>query len=94
VDKSSQNQNTEATLHCHESTKHSEESVRVNVHFVDWENKPLPFKIHRRVELCKNGLSQVIHQGTIRLQRAMQILAICGVSEVQIMRAKKRPASD
>ena len=94
MDKSSQNQNTKATLHCHESTKHSEESVYMNVHFVVWANKPLPFKIYRRVELSKNGLSHVIHQGTIRLQRAMQILAICGVSEVQIMRAKKRPASD
>ncbi len=94
MDESSQNQNTKATLHCHESTKHSEESVSANVHFVDWENKPLPFKIYHRVELSENGLSHVIHQGTIRLQRAMQILAICGVREVQIMRAKKRPASD
>jgi len=83
-----------ATLYCHESTKHSEESVRANVHFVDWENKPLPFKIYHRVELSKNGLSHVIHQGTIRSQRAMQTLAICDVSEVQIMRAKKRPASE
>jgi hypothetical protein len=74
--------------------KHSKESVRVHVHFVDWENKPLPFKIYRRVELSKNGLSHVIHQGTIRLQRAMQILEICGVSEIQAMRAKKRSASD
>ncbi len=84
MDKLSQNQNTKATLHCHESTKHSEESVRVNVRFVDWENKPLPVKIYRRVELSKNGLSHVIHQGTIRLQRAMQILAICGVSRFRL----------
>ncbi len=64
------------------------------MHFLDWGNKPLPFKIYRGVELSDNGLSHVIHRGTIRLQRALQILAICGVSEVQIMRAKKRAASD
>ncbi|MFQ6024877.1 MAG: SagB/ThcOx family dehydrogenase [Acidiferrobacterales bacterium] len=50
MDKSSQNQNTQAALHYHESTKHSEESLRANVHFLDWENKPLPYKIYRGVE--------------------------------------------
>ena len=46
----SQNQNTDAALHYHESTKHSEESLRANVHFLDWDNKPLLFKIYRGVE--------------------------------------------
>jgi len=50
VDKSSQNQDTEAALNYHESTKHSEQSLRANVHFLDGENKPLPFKIYRGVE--------------------------------------------
>jgi hypothetical protein len=50
VDKSSQNQNTEAALRYHENTKHSEESLRVNVHFLDSQNKPLPFKIYHGVE--------------------------------------------
>ena len=36
------------------------------------------------VELIVSGLSHVINRGTIRLQRALQILAICGVSEVRI----------
>jgi hypothetical protein len=36
------------------------------------------------VELTPSGLSHVIHRGTIRLQRALQILAICGVSEIEI----------
>jgi SagB-type dehydrogenase family enzyme len=50
MDKLSQNQNTEAALRYHESTKHSEESLRANVHFLDGQNKPLPFKIYRDVE--------------------------------------------
>jgi hypothetical protein len=36
------------------------------------------------VELTVSGLSHVINRGTIRLQRALQILAVCGVSEVGI----------
>ena len=63
---SSQNQNTVAALRYHESTKHSEESLRANVHFLDWGNKPLPFKIYRGVELSESGLSHVIHWGTIQ----------------------------
>jgi len=50
VDKSSQNQDTQAALSYHESTKHSEQSLRANVHFLDGENKPLSFKIYRGVE--------------------------------------------
>ena len=46
----SQNQNTKAALLYHESTKHSEESLRANVHFLDGQNKPLPFKVYRNVE--------------------------------------------
>ncbi len=46
MNNSSQNQNTSTTLHYHESTKHSEESVRTNAHFLDWANKPLPFKVY------------------------------------------------
>jgi SagB-type dehydrogenase family enzyme len=30
----------------HNATKHSFRSVRDNVHFLDWPNKPLPFKIY------------------------------------------------
>jgi SagB-type dehydrogenase family enzyme len=30
----------------HNQTKHSPQSVRQNVHFLDWDNRPLPFKIY------------------------------------------------
>jgi hypothetical protein len=36
------------------------------------------------VELTPSGLSHVIHRGTIRFQRALQILAVCGVSQIEI----------
>jgi len=36
------------------------------------------------VELTVSGLSHVINRGTIRFQRALQILAICGVRSVTI----------
>ena len=34
----------------HNRTKHSPESVRRNVHFLDWANHPLPFKIYPDLE--------------------------------------------
>ena len=36
------------------------------------------------VKLSQSGVSHVINRGSVRLQRALQILAICGVSEVGI----------
>ncbi len=36
------------------------------------------------VKLSVSALSHTINRGTIRLQRALQILAVCGVSEVEI----------
>ena len=41
------------------------------------------------VEITPSGLSHGINRGAIRFQRAVQILAICGVSEVEIKGAKK-----
>ena len=35
-------------------------------------------------ETTQSGLSHSINRGTLRLSRALQILAICGVSEVGI----------
>ena len=36
------------------------------------------------VSLTTSALSHSITRGTIRLQRALQILAICGVNEIEI----------
>ena len=44
------NRDTAATLEYHEATKHSQQSTRASRHVLDWENKPLPFKIYRDLE--------------------------------------------
>ncbi|MFC1720047.1 hypothetical protein ACFL00_02785 [Pseudomonadota bacterium] len=36
------------------------------------------------VTLSASGVSHSINRGTIRFQRALQILAICGITEFQI----------
>ncbi len=41
------------------------------------------------VEITPSGLSHGINRGAIRFQKAVQILAVCGVSEIQIKTAKK-----
>ena len=48
------NHETAAGWAYHDATKHSFQSVRDSVHFLDWPNKPLPFKIYTtldRIEL-------------------------------------------
>ena len=45
-----QNQHIAAALDYHESTKHSEESLQADPHFLDFDNQPLPFKIYTGVE--------------------------------------------
>jgi SagB-type dehydrogenase family enzyme len=45
-----QNQHTEKALNYHSRTKHSYDSIRRNVHFLDWPNRPLPFKTYRDLE--------------------------------------------
>jgi SagB-type dehydrogenase family enzyme len=40
------NRQTEAAWTYHDTTKHSYQSIRTNVHYLDWENQPLPFKIY------------------------------------------------
>ena len=40
------------------------------------------------LQLTVSALSHVITRGTIRFQRALQILAVCGVSEIEIKGAE------
>src|SRR6266705_559173 len=42
----SDNRNTEAARHYHDLTKHSYWSIRASPHYLDWANKPSPFKIY------------------------------------------------
>lgn len=41
-------------------------------------------------ELTISALSRSITRGTLHLQRALQILAVCGVSEVEIISTSKK----
>src|SRR5437870_2410509 len=45
--------NSEAAWTYHEATKHSCTSIRSNLHFMDWPNQPLPFKIYPALELLR-----------------------------------------
>ena len=44
------NRDVQATWKYHDGTKHSSWSIRHNPHFLDWANRPLPFKIYPRLE--------------------------------------------
>ncbi len=44
------NRDLQAAWKYHNQTKHSQESVRSNPHFLDWANQPLPFKIYPGLE--------------------------------------------
>lgn len=47
------NRDIQAAWKYHDGTKHSAWSVRNNPHFLDWANKPLPFKIYPEIEPLK-----------------------------------------
>ncbi len=49
----SQNANLDAAWQYHSGTKHSQLSVRTSPHFLDWENKPLLFKIYPTLEVLR-----------------------------------------
>jgi SagB-type dehydrogenase family enzyme len=44
------NRDVQATWDYHDGSKHSYWSVRNNPHFLDWENRPRPFKIYPNIE--------------------------------------------
>jgi SagB-type dehydrogenase family enzyme len=44
------NRDIQATWQYHEDTKHSYSSIRNNPHFLDWANRPRPFKVYSKIE--------------------------------------------
>jgi SagB-type dehydrogenase family enzyme len=44
------NRDMQATWKYHDDTKHSYWSIRNNPHFLDWANRPQPFKIYPKIE--------------------------------------------
>lgn len=49
----SQNRNLDAARQYHSGTKHSYLSIRMHPHILDWENKPLLFKIYPTLEVTR-----------------------------------------
>jgi SagB-type dehydrogenase family enzyme len=49
----SENEHLDAALQYHSGTKHSYQSLRINPHSLDWENKPLLFKIYPTLEVTR-----------------------------------------
>ena len=49
----SQNRNLDAARQYHSGTKHSYASIRMHPHVLDWENKPLLFKIYPTLEVTR-----------------------------------------
>jgi SagB-type dehydrogenase family enzyme len=49
----SQNDNLDAARQYHSGTKHSYLSIRMHPHILDWENKPLLFKIYPTLEVTR-----------------------------------------
>jgi SagB-type dehydrogenase family enzyme len=47
------NRDLDATLKYHNGTKHSYLSLRAHPHFLDWQNKPLLFKIYPTLEVLR-----------------------------------------
>jgi SagB-type dehydrogenase family enzyme len=48
-----ENENLDAAWQYHSGTKHSYQSLRMHPHFLDWENKPLLFKIYPTLEVTR-----------------------------------------
>jgi SagB-type dehydrogenase family enzyme len=44
------NRDIEAARAYHEDTKHSEARLRAGLHSLDWDNRPIPFKLYRDLE--------------------------------------------
>ena len=49
----SQNTHLDAARQYHSGTKHSYQSIRMRPHLLDWENKPLLFKIYPTLEVTR-----------------------------------------
>jgi SagB-type dehydrogenase family enzyme len=54
-----------ASLDYHERTKHIEERLRADPHFLDWANQPIPFKLYRSLESVPLPADAVTLTGTM-----------------------------
>ena len=79
------NRDLDSTWKYHNGTKHSYLSIRVHPHFLDWENKPLLFKIYPTLEV--NRLPKDFRQTGVA---ALSAIASTGIAA----KGKKLPTLD
>jgi SagB-type dehydrogenase family enzyme len=67
----------------HNATKHSQESIRRNRHFLDWQNQPIPFKIYpglpptrlsQRLSSSEPALTAIARRATTEREEAVPSL--------------------
>ncbi len=75
------NRQVDAAWAYHNGTKHSYQSIRTNAHYLDWENRPLPFKIYTGIESI--ALPPQLASTTMPALSAISLSAVAG--EVGIM---------
>ncbi len=75
------NRETVAAWAYHNGTKHSYQSIRANAHYLDWENRPLPFKIYTGLDPI--ALPQQLASTTLPALSAISLSTVPG--EVGIM---------
>ncbi len=56
----------------HERTKHSEQRLRASPHQLEWDNRPLPFKLYRKLETIP--LPRTLEPGTVSALRAISLV--------------------
>src|SRR5438270_5193953 len=102
----SANRVIEAAWKYHNATKHSYASIRTNPHTLDWENKPLQFKIYPTLEVTRlprearqtrvSALSAIANtgaktsSGVLDLERIAQILFL----SAGITKSKRYPGGE
>ncbi|MDA2938205.1 SagB/ThcOx family dehydrogenase [Acidobacteria bacterium AH-259-A15] len=74
------NKEIQAAWSYHNQTKHSPQSIQNNLHFLDWSNQPIPFKIYSDLEPISLP------------QRAAEsrITALAAISQAEVQRQERR----
>ncbi len=78
------NKQTESAWKYHDLTKHSYWSVRTQAHYLDWDNRPYPFKVYPAIEALK--LSPELAQTGVP--------ALAAVAATTIDAAQSKPTLD
>src|SRR5579864_6884851 len=101
------NQDTDATWKYHNGTKHSPLSIRAHPHFLDWDNKPLPFKIYPTLEVSRlpkhpkqtgvAALSAIANTGVVSKKEAvpdLETIAQLLFFSAGVTKSKKYPGGE